>query len=84
MGVCAVGAPVAVRFLERRRGAPGRRGRVAGGLGGLILVGEPDRPPGSDQVGLDVLGEHAQERVRPDLTLETAVDRTDFEVDGLE
>ena len=47
----------------RPGGALGRGHRVAGGLGGLILVCEEQCAPGLFQVPLDVVGEHAKEDV---------------------
>ena len=62
----------------------GRRHRVTGGLGRLILIGEEQFPPGLAHMPLNVVGEHAEEDVGPHSVTQTMVDGTDLEVDGLQ
>jgi hypothetical protein len=73
---------VRVDFLKRGHGALGRCDRIARCLGGLILIGEQQRPPRFDQMPFDVVGEHAEEDVRPHSALEPVVDRADLQVHG--
>ena len=75
---------VGVDFHKRRAGALSRRHRIALELGGLILVGEQQWPPGLDHVPLDVIAQHAQEDMRTHSALESVMDRADLQVHGFQ
>ena len=69
------------RFRFRR--ASGRRHRVAGGLGRLILIGEEQLAPGLLQMPFDIVGEHTEKDVGADSIAQAMVDRADLQVHGL-
>ena len=78
-----------LRFRACR--AFGRRYRVAGGLGRLILVGKEQLALGRLQVPLDVVGEHAEEDMGADRpcgrqcpVAQAMVGGPDLEIDGLQ
>ena len=61
----------------------GRRHRITGGLGRLVLVGKEQFAPGLAHMPLDGVGEHAEEDVGADSITQAVMDGADLEVDGL-
>ena len=80
----AVVQELRVDFAQGGGGPLGRGHGVPGGLRGLVLIGEQERAPGLEHVPLDVVGQQAEEDVRPHPRLEAVVDRPHLEVHGLE
>ena len=80
----AVVEDAGVDFAQGGFGTLGGGDRVPEGFGGLILVGEQQRTPRLDHVPLDVVGEHAEEDVRPDAVVPIVADGPDLEAEGFE
>ena len=83
MCLSAVVKEMSVCFALRALGALSWCDGVASRFGLLVLIGEQQRAPGLEHVPLDVIGEHAQEDMRPDSRFEPVINGTHLEVETL-